>query len=127
MSSTNCPTVHRPADAHDSPQLRRFAALAAELAVVLPVSFFERAGNVHFNCVAVIDADGTNLGFYRKSHIPDGPGYQEKFYFTPGDTGTGGPSIAAGQLLGTLGAVVYSVPCGTHAVLSILPIILSAS
>jgi predicted amidohydrolase len=56
--------------------------------VVLPISFFERAGPVHFNSVAVIDADGAVLpGVYRKSHIPDGPGYTEKFYFSPGDTG----------------------------------------
>jgi N-carbamoylputrescine amidase len=65
----------------------RMAALACELGVVLPVSFFERAGQAHFNSLAMIDADGTVLGLYRKSHIPDGPGYQEKFYFTPGDTG----------------------------------------
>jgi N-carbamoylputrescine amidase len=51
------------------------------------VSFFERSGNAHFNTVAMIDADGTVLGRYRKSHIPDGPGYQEKYYFSPGDTG----------------------------------------
>ena len=75
----------RPAD--DNPLIRHFAALAAELGVVLPVSFFERAGKAHFNSVAVIDADGTVLGIYRKSHIPDGPGYTEKFYFSPGDTG----------------------------------------
>jgi predicted amidohydrolase len=50
-------------------------------------SFFEKKNNVSFNSVAIIDADGTNLGIYRKSHIPDGPGYEEKFYFTPGDTG----------------------------------------
>ena len=54
---------------------------------VHPVSFFERAHNAHFNSVAIMDADGTNLGIYRKTHIPDGPGYQEKFYFNPGDTG----------------------------------------
>ncbi|HLK70753.1 MAG TPA: N-carbamoylputrescine amidase [Steroidobacteraceae bacterium] len=71
----------------DSALLRRFGALAAELQVVLPVSFFERAGNVYFNSLAMFDADGSLLGVYRKSHIPDGPGYQEKFYFTPGDTG----------------------------------------
>ncbi|MGI1663879.1 N-carbamoylputrescine amidase [Palleronia sp. KMU-117] len=65
----------------------RFAALARELGVVLPVSFFERAGPAHFNSVAVIDADGRALGLYRKSHIPQGPGYEEKYYFTPGDTG----------------------------------------
>ncbi len=75
----------RPAD--DNPLIRHFAGLAAELGVVLPVSFFERAGKAHFNSVAVIDADGTVLGLYRKSHIPDGPGYTEKFYFSPGDTG----------------------------------------
>eukprot|EP01084_Bolivina_argentea_P281991 482599_1 len=61
--------------------------LAKELRVVLPVSFFERANKAYFNSVVVIDADGKRLGKYRKSHIPDGPGYQEKFYFTPGDTG----------------------------------------
>lgn len=67
--------------------LRHFSALAAELGVVLPVSFFERAGPAAFNSLAVIDADGSILGLYRKSHIPDGPGYTEKFYFSPGDTG----------------------------------------
>ncbi len=69
------------------PTLARMAALAAELAVVIPVSFFVRAGQAHYNSVAVIDADGRILGTYRKSHIPDGPGYEEKFYFRPGDTG----------------------------------------
>jgi N-carbamoylputrescine amidase len=64
-----------------------FSALAKELEVVLPLSFFERANNAHFNSLAMIDADGAVLGLYRKSHIPDGPGYQEKFYFNPGDTG----------------------------------------
>jgi N-carbamoylputrescine amidase len=54
---------------------------------VLPVSFFEQAGQAHFNSLAMVDADGSVLGIYRKSHIPDGPGYQEKFYFNPGDTG----------------------------------------
>ncbi|HLQ13818.1 MAG TPA: N-carbamoylputrescine amidase [Steroidobacteraceae bacterium] len=67
--------------------LQRFSALARELGVVLPVSFFERGNNAYFNSVAIIDADGRNLGLYRKTHIPDGPGYQEKFYFSPGDTG----------------------------------------
>lgn len=74
-----------PADGH--PLLARMADLARELGVVLPVSFYERANNARFNALAVIDADGRNLGLYRKSHIPDGPGYQEKFYFSPGDTG----------------------------------------
>jgi N-carbamoylputrescine amidase len=73
--------------ASSSALLSRFQALAAELGVVLPVSFFERGNNAYFNSVAIIDADGRNLGLYRKSHIPDGPGYQEKFYFSPGDTG----------------------------------------
>jgi N-carbamoylputrescine amidase len=70
-----------------NPLVARMAALAGELGVVLPVSFFERAGHAHFNSLAMIDCDGTVLGLYRKSHIPDGPGYQEKFYFTPGDSG----------------------------------------
>jgi N-carbamoylputrescine amidase len=74
-------------DAHDSAILRRFGALAAELQVVLPISFFERAGQVYFNSLAMIDADGVQLGIYRKAHIPNGPGYQEKYYFAPGDTG----------------------------------------
>ena len=65
----------------------RMQALAQELGIVLPVSFFERAGQSYFNSVAVIDANGALLGVYRKSHIPDGPGYEEKFYFRPGDTG----------------------------------------
>ena len=69
------------------PLLKRFSALARELGVVLPVSFFERANAAHFNSLAMIDADGSILGLYRKSHIPDGPGYQEKYYFNPGDTG----------------------------------------
>jgi len=71
----------------DHPLIAEMAALAGELGVVLPVSFFERAGRAHFNSLAMVDADGRVLGLYRKSHIPDGPGYQEKFYFTPGDTG----------------------------------------
>ena len=67
--------------------VRRLAPIARELEVVLPVSFFERAGNVFYNSIAIIDADGAVLGVYRKSHIPNGPGYQEKNYFAPGDTG----------------------------------------
>eukprot|EP00887_Chlorella_sp_A99_P003255 scaffold9.g3255.t1 len=77
----------RPADPAANPVIRRFAALAGELGVVLPISFFESAGNAHFNSVVIADADGSLVGHYRKSHIPDGPGYQEKFYFNPGDTG----------------------------------------
>ena len=61
--------------------------LAKELQVVLPISFYEKAGNTAFNTIAIIDADGTILGTYRKTHIPDGLPYAEKFYFTPGDTG----------------------------------------
>ena len=67
--------------------VRHFSAVARELGVVLPISFFERAGQVFFNTIAIIDADGRNLGVYRKSQIPNGPGYQEKTYFSPGDTG----------------------------------------
>jgi N-carbamoylputrescine amidase len=67
--------------------IAHMAALAAELGVVLPVSFFEKAENACFNSLAMIDADGRVLDLYRKSHIPEGPGYEEKFYFTPGDTG----------------------------------------
>ncbi|WP_448534305.1 N-carbamoylputrescine amidase [Parathermosynechococcus lividus] len=74
------PVKHHPTIAH-------FEALARELAVVIPVSFFEKAGTVYYNSVAMIDANGTTLGIYRKSHIPDGPGYEEKFYFRPGNTG----------------------------------------
>jgi len=73
--------------AAESPALRRFSGVARELGVVLPVSFFERAGPAYFNSIAILDADGGNLGIYRKSHIPNGPGYQEKNYFSPGDTG----------------------------------------
>ena len=72
---------------HSHPTVKRFAALAKELGVVLPVSVFERAGQAHYNTTVIVDADGSQLGFYRKSHIPDGRGYQEKFYFSPGDTG----------------------------------------
>nr|KJB32982.1 hypothetical protein B456_006G1125001 [Gossypium raimondii] len=72
---------------NDHPTIKRMQGLAKELGVVLPVSFFEEANSAHYNSVAIIDADGTDLGLYRKSHIPDGPGYQEKFYFNPGDTG----------------------------------------
>jgi len=64
-----------------------FQRVASELNVVLPISVYERAGNALFNSVVIIDADGQQLGIYRKSHIPDGPGYSEKFYFSPGDTG----------------------------------------
>ena len=69
----------RPLDAH--PAVEHFRAVARELGVVLPVSVFERANNAFYNSVVIIDADGTVLGSYRKSHIPEGPGYHEKFYF----------------------------------------------
>ena len=75
----------RPAEGN--PTIARFSALAGELGVALPVSFFEREGPHYYNSLAMIDADGRVLGIYRKSHIPDGPGYEEKFYFRPGDTG----------------------------------------
>jgi N-carbamoylputrescine amidase len=75
------------APAEGNPLLAEMSALAREFGVVIPTSFFEKAGHAHFNSLAMIDADGRILGIYRKSHIPDGPGYQEKFYFTPGDTG----------------------------------------
>ncbi|MEQ8251359.1 MAG: N-carbamoylputrescine amidase [Oceanibaculum nanhaiense] len=71
----------------ENPAVARFQALAAELGVVLPVSVFERANNAYYNSLAMVDTDGSILGIYRKSHIPDGPGYQEKYYFNPGDTG----------------------------------------
>jgi N-carbamoylputrescine amidase len=71
----------------DNLAVQRMALLARELDVVLPVSFFEHVGHAYFNTVAVIDAGGEVLGTYRKAHIPNGPGYQEKTYFSPGDTG----------------------------------------
>ena len=75
----------RPAEGNET--IARFQALASELGAVIPVSFFEAAGQAHYNSLAMIDAGGELLGVYRKSHIPDGPGYSEKFYFRPGDTG----------------------------------------
>lgn len=71
----------------ESPAVKRLSVLAKETETVIPVSFFERYGNTAFNSVAVLDADGSVLGVYRKTHIPDGLPYAEKFYFTPGDTG----------------------------------------
>jgi N-carbamoylputrescine amidase len=67
--------------------INELSALAKELNVVIPVSYFEKAGNTFFNSLVMIDADGSVLENYRKSHIPDGPGYSEKYYFSPGDTG----------------------------------------
>ena len=71
----------------NNPMLEKMCALAKELKVVLPMSFYDDAGIVKYNTTAVIDADGTILGYYRKTHIPDDMGYYEKFYFSPGDTG----------------------------------------
>ncbi len=75
----------RPLEGH--PTVQRFARVAAELNVVLPLSLFERAGNAYYNSLVMVDATGEVLGLYRKSHIPEGPGYHEKYYFSPGDTG----------------------------------------
>ncbi|MEA5047035.1 MAG: N-carbamoylputrescine amidase [Eubacteriales bacterium] len=71
----------------ENPAVLRMRKVAKELGVVLPVSFYERDGNRPYNSVAMIDADGSLLGVYRKTHIPDDHYYQEKFYFSPGDTG----------------------------------------
>ena len=87
-----------PVDNH--PFIPAFQKLATELGVVLPLSFFEKAGHAHYNSLAMIDQGGEILGIYRKSHIPDGPGYEEKFYFNPGDTGF----KAFGTPIGTVGA-----------------------
>ena len=73
--------------AEENPAVRHFSRVAAELGIVIPVSFYEKEVNNTYNSVAVLDADGKNLGVYRKTHIPDDHYYQEKFYFTPGDTG----------------------------------------
>ena len=75
----------RPLDGH--PTVEHFRGVAAELDVVLPLSVYERANHATYNSVVIVDADGAVLGTYRKSHIPDGPGYTEKYYFNPGDTG----------------------------------------
>lgn len=74
-------------EVNENDAVKHFSALAKELSVVIPVSFYEKDVNRLFNTVAVIDADGSNLGIYRKTHIPDDHYYQEKFYFVPGDTG----------------------------------------
>lgn len=73
--------------ADDSPTLKHFVSLAKSLHLVLPISFFEKGRNCYFNSLAMIDSDGSIKGIYRKSHIPTGQCYEEKFYFTPGDTG----------------------------------------
>ena len=74
-----------PVDSH--PVVTRLSALAKKLGVAIPASIFERDGQLFYNSLAMIDADGKVMGVYRKSHIPDGPGYEEKFYFRPGNTG----------------------------------------
>jgi N-carbamoylputrescine amidase len=79
------PYLAEPVD--DSKVIRHMRGLAKELGVVLPVSFFERDNNVYYNSLVVVDVDGEVVSLYRKTHIPDGPGYQEKYYFSPGDTG----------------------------------------
>ena len=72
---------------HENPAIQHFSKLAGELSVVLPISFFEIKNQARFNSIAIIDADASVMGVYRKTHIPDGPGYEEKYYFSPGDTG----------------------------------------
>jgi len=67
--------------------VKHFQQIARKLEIVLPISFFEKKNQAHYNSLAVIDITGEILGVYRKSHIPDGPGYEEKYYFNPGDTG----------------------------------------
>ena len=74
-------------EAKDSKTLKHFQEMAKECKIVLPISFFEKSGNCYFNSLAMIDKDGSIVDIYRKSHIPTGECYEEKFYFTPGDTG----------------------------------------
>jgi N-carbamoylputrescine amidase len=71
----------------EHPTILHMQRLAAKLKIAFPVSFFEKSGPHYFNSIAMLDADGNILGVYRKSHIPDGPGYEEKYYFRPGQTG----------------------------------------
>ncbi len=72
---------------NEHPAVRKMQALAKAIGVVIPTSFFERDGDSYYNSVAVVDHEGEIMGIYRKSHIPDGPGYEEKYYFKPGNTG----------------------------------------
>jgi N-carbamoylputrescine amidase len=74
-------------EVEENKAINHFKKVAKELEVVLPISFYEKKNNARYNALAIIDADGEVLGVYRKSHIPDGPGYEEKYYFNPGDTG----------------------------------------
>ncbi|WMJ88932.1 N-carbamoylputrescine amidase [Anaerocolumna sp. MB42-C2] len=78
---------HYAKEISENKAINHFKKIAKELGVVLPISFYEKKNNARYNALAVIDADGEVLGVYRKSHIPDGPGYEEKYYFNPGDTG----------------------------------------
>ncbi|WZL80151.1 N-carbamoylputrescine amidase [Vallitaleaceae bacterium 9-2] len=78
---------HLATTVEENQAINHFKAIAKELKVVLPISFFEKKNNARYNALVVIDADGSVLDIYRKSHIPDGPGYEEKYYFSPGDTG----------------------------------------
>ncbi len=78
--------MHLSSRPEDNQAIKHMRALAKELKVVLPVSFFERANHAQYNSLAMVDADGSVRGLYRKAHIPDGPGYREKYYFNPGDT-----------------------------------------
>lgn len=86
----------RPLEGH--PTVEHFSKLARELGVVLPLSLFERANNAYYNSLVMVDRDGKVMGVYRKSHIPEGPGYHEKFYFSPGDTGFKVWPTGAGQV-----------------------------
>lgn len=87
MQEYNTKNFDLACEEENNPLLDRMSSLAKELEVILPVSFFEKAGNVYYNSVVVFDVDGKKLGKYRKTHIPDDPGYYEKYYFSPGDTG----------------------------------------
>jgi N-carbamoylputrescine amidase len=87
-----CRTEHedyfaRAFPASEHPAVRAMQEVAGRRGVVVPASYFERDGQHYYNSIAIVDADGSMLGNYRKSHIPDGPGYEEKFYFRPGNTG----------------------------------------
>ncbi len=83
---------------NEHPCVLALQKLAKELGVVIPISFFEKDGPRYYNSIAIADADGEILGVYRKSHIPDGPGYQEKYYFRPGDTGFKAWDTKAGRI-----------------------------
>ncbi|MEM7432166.1 MAG: N-carbamoylputrescine amidase [Pseudomonadota bacterium] len=80
------------------PTIKRMQTLAKERGLVIPVSFFEKSGLAHYNSIAVVDADGSIVGHYRKSHIPDFPLYEEKYYFSPGDTGFKAIDTAYGRI-----------------------------